>query len=456
MFFVPASLCGDSFLFLEERRSSVAPIMSGTDLSARLHGQPEPARAPASPHRDVGDARSGPALVAAALAIPRRLTWWQRALGAALVSRLVSTALWVLVMALARPGSRIGQHTSLIQAMVAWDGQWYQLVARSGYPVHLPVGAEGLVQSNAWAFLPAYPYLADVVALGHPSLWPLSAELLSVLFCFGSAILLALLLRPHVGERGAQRAVWLFVLSPVAFILQAAYAESMGLFLIFAALCLIDRQRYLLALAPTLLLAFTRPGVQALALAVALQLGARWWAGRRSGAPLPAATMIRGLVLLVVAGVSGFAWGWIAAAVTGRPDAYLATELAWRTSWMGQHPFVPGAAWLFAARFWFGPAGPVGFGVLVGGFTALLITSAVRRTGATVWAWTLSWGLYLLAVFFPQSSTFRLMLPFAPAGGALAGIRRSVMVGLLALAVAGQALWLYYCFGGWQHFWTVP
>ncbi|MGN6743381.1 MAG: hypothetical protein ACTHJL_08805, partial [Amnibacterium sp.] len=161
----------------------------------------------------------------------RSLTWWQRALLAFAVSRVVSTGLWLLVLALARPGSRIGQHASLVQAMTAWDGQWYELIARVGYPSTLSTGVDGLVRSNAWAFLPAYPWLSDVFTFGHPSLWPAAAEVVSTAFGFGAAVLLALLLRPHVGNRGADRAVWLFALSPVAFILQAAYAESMGLFL---------------------------------------------------------------------------------------------------------------------------------------------------------------------------------------------------------------------------------
>ena len=369
---------------------------------------------------------------------------------------MVSTSLWLAVIALARPGARIGQHASLVTAMSAWDGQWFELIARSGYPAHLPVGSGGLILSNAWAFLPAYPYLADVVALVRPDLWPQAAELLSTLFCLGSAVLLALLLKPHVGERGAQRAVWLFVLSPVAFFLQAAYSESMGLFLTFGALCLIDRGRYLLAMLPAVVLAFTRPGVQALALAVAIQLAGRWVVARREGGRLPLSTLARGGALLVVATVTGFAWEWIAGAVTGRPDAYLATELAWRASWMGVHRFLPGVAWLFAAHFWFGPFGPIVFGLLLGGFTALLLSRPGRQVGLVSWAWTFSWGLYLLGVFFPQSSVFRLLLPFAPIGGAAAGMRRGIFLTVLGLGIAAQGVWLYCTFGGWQYFWSVP
>ncbi|MDH2442620.1 hypothetical protein QDR37_01550 [Amnibacterium sp. CER49] len=392
-----------------------------------------------------------------AVRIRRPLPWWSRALLAFAASRLVSTGLWLLVMALARPGSRIGQHATIWHAMAQWDGQWYELIARSGYPGHLPVGQGGLVETNAWAFLPAYPWLAELLTFGHPALWQVSAELLSTAFGFGCAVLLALLLRPQVGERGAQRAVWLFALSPVAFILQAAYAESMGLFLLLAALCLIDRHRYLGAIAPTALLAFTRPGVQALALAVLIHLVVRAVVARRARTGMTRGQLARGVVLLVAAGVAGFAWPWIAAAVTGDQDAYLRTELSWRLTYTGITPFVPGLSWIEAAWFWAGRWAPLLLAAVLGGFAALLCSGALRRCGLTVWAWSLAWGLYLLAVLFPQSSTFRLLLPMAPAGGALAAVRsRRVVLAVLGGSVALQALWLYYSFGGWQFFWSVP
>lgn len=382
--------------------------------------------------------------------------WWQRALLAFALSRVVSTGLWFVVIALARRGSRIGLHASLTNAMAAWDGQWYELVARSGYPATLPLGPDHLVQANAWAFLPAYPWLAELLTFGHAGAWPAAAEVLSTACGFGCAVLLAHLLRPHVGDLGAQRAVWLFALSPVAFILQAAYAESMGMLLTLAALCLLDRHRYLLAVLPTVVLAFTRPGSQALALTIGIHLAARWITAWRARTPPPGLAALAGGLLLTVATVSGFVWEWIAAAVTGVPNAYLATELAWRTTWTGPGPFVPVVSWIFAADFWTGRWGPLVFALIMAGSAALLLAPSVRRCGLTAWAWTASWWLYLLGVFFPQTSTFRLLLPTAPAGGAAAGLRPGVFRAVLAGAVALQGLWLYCSFGDWQTFWSTP
>jgi hypothetical protein len=251
--------------------------------------------------------------------------------------------------------------------------------------------------------------------------------------------------------------VLVFSFSPLAFLLQTAYAESMGLFLTLAVLCLLDRHRYLAAVPVTVLLAFTRPGVQAIALTVLLHLALRLRSLRKQQKRVPASELAAGVLLLVVATVSGFAWSWIAGIATGRPDAYLRTELAWRASWMGTGGFAPMVPWAWAADFWFGPAGPVVLAAAAAGFAALLLSRPVRGIGATSRVWLVSWALYLVGVFFPQSSTFRLLMPMAPAAGAFAGIRdRRVLAAVLVCSVALQAFWLYRTFGGWQHFWSIP
>jgi hypothetical protein len=382
---------------------------------------------------------------------------WVPVVGIFAASRVLSTVLFLLAVHFARPTSRIGTHATLVSAMAAWDGQWYKLVAFSGYPAHLPPPIGGVNQTSAWAFLPAYPYLVKILAFGDDRLWDPVAELTSTAFGFGAALLLAALLRPHVGRRGALVGVLVFSFAPLSFMLQAAYAESMGLFLLLAVLLLVDRRRYLAAVGPTLLLAFTRPGVQAVALTVALVVGVQLWRARRGG-PRPARREVLGAaVLAAVAAVSGFAWSWIAAAVTGVPDAYLRTELAWRETWTGDGRFTPGTSWLWAADFWFGGFGPIVLAVLLAGFTALLLTPWIRRLGDVNRLWLLAWALYLVGVFFPQSSTFRLLMPMAPAAGAFASIRSRTVLGVvLVLSVLLQGFWLYRTFGSWQHFWSIP
>ena len=65
--------------------------------------------------------------------------------------------------------------------------------------------------------------------------------------------------------------------------------------------------------------------------------------------------------------------------------------------------------------------------------------------------------LYLLAVFFPQSSTFRLLVPMFPALGAFAVPRSPwYRVGIVLLFIAGQWGWIHIGWGGDGHDWTPP
>ncbi|MGT2424943.1 hypothetical protein [Amnibacterium kyonggiense] len=121
--------------------------------------------------------------------------------------------------------------------------------------------------------------------------------------------------------------------------------------------------------------------------------------------------------------------------------------------------------WLFAADFWMtkaagpGPAAwlaPVVLVLLVAGFVALLLSPAARRLGATARLWAAAYGLYLLAVFFPQSSVFRLLMPMAPLAGAIAPRATWSRILVLLASVALQGLWLWVCYGPVQDYWTVP
>ena len=45
-----------------------------------------------------------------------------------------------------------------------WDGQWYRRIAEVGYPLHLPMGPDGHVAMNTWAFYPLYPLAAALLS----------------------------------------------------------------------------------------------------------------------------------------------------------------------------------------------------------------------------------------------------------------------------------------------------
>lgn len=382
--------------------------------------------------------------------------WWGRALLVFGASRVVTTAFLLFVASFAQPGSRAGVRPSLGALAMSWDGVWYWSVAFFGYGYPGLTDAGGAVQQNNWAFLPLYPTLVKALALGDVQAWPRIAPLVSVAFGFGCAVLLGLLLRSHLGPRRAGFAVAIFACSPLSFILQIAYAESMGLFLLLAALCLIDRNRYWTAIPVAVALAFTRPGVLALALAVAAHLALRLWRSRRAD-PVPPLQWSGAIVLVVVAFAAGLAWTVIVGVATGEPDAYLRTEAAWRSLWMGDAPYALVTPWFFAAGFWFGPVvGPIVLVAVLAGFVVLLFVPPVRRLGSLNRLWIASYGVYLVAVFFPQSSIFRLLMPMAPLTGAVAP-RSTIGRGLVLVGcLAAQGLWMWCVLGLPQVYWAVP
>lgn len=73
----------------------------------------------------------------------------------------------------------------------------------------------------------------------------------------------------------------------------------------------------------------------------------------------------------------------------------------------------------------------------------LLFEPHMRRLGVEIRLWSASYLVYLLLVFFPQSSIFRLLFPLAPLAGALAVPRRtSWRLAVLAVGVLGQWWWI--------------
>lgn len=394
----------------------------------------------------------------------RRLPWWAAALAVFAASRVVTTLLFLWVQGQATPQSRAGARPTLLDLASAWDGQWYWLIAEQGYPAVLPLTASGAVDTNQWAFLPVYPFIAELLTFDMLD-WRVAALAVSVAAGFGAAVLLCALLLPPIGRANALFAVALFSCSPLAFVFQTTYAEPLGLLLLLAVLLLVDRRRYLQAVPIALVLAFTRPGVLALALAVGVQVVVRVVRARRGGTPVPGREVAAGLLLAAVSGVAGLAWSGVAAIVTGRPDAYFATEAAWRALWMPEASITLFEPWLFAAGFWadrvVGPAAsawvaPLALIVLVVAFGLALRTAPVRRLGSTTRLWAASYALYLLAVFFPQSSVFRLLMPLAPLIGAITPRGWPARIAVLGASIALQGLWLWVCYGPVQDYWTVP
>ena len=378
-------------------------------------------------------------------------------------ARLVTTGFLLLAASLSTSLSRFGTAPGLADFVLGWDAQWYWSVAEYGYPDELPLTESGEVAENTWAFMPVYAYAAKALGLLFGS-WGAGALLVSLAAGFLACLALHRLLRERIGASAAMWAVVFFASGPLAALFQVGYAEVLFLLFLFLALDALARRRFgvLYLLVP--LMAFTRPGVLAFALYLGLHGILRWV--RRRDDPLPGREITHIIALGALATATGFGWQVIAGLVTGDPGSYLATELAWRRNWVsgGAPAFVPFEGWIQAAQFWFGQWGmPSWWGLIalvavVAAFGAALWHSPqVKAVGVDLRLWSASYALYLLAVFFPQSSTFRLLIPLSPLWGAVAVPRaRGWRIGVLVVCLIGQWLWIYHVYALGSTFWQVP
>jgi hypothetical protein len=396
-----------------------------------------------------------------ALRVRYRLTpWWARVLVIWGLSRVITTSLLLLFAAWQPKNPWTGPHPSYLAFAQIWDSTWYNIVAVSGYPSVLPHDSAGHVAENAWAFLPGYPMLVRAIMTVTFLPWDIVSVVVSFAFSLAAALVFYRLMRLRLPSSTALFSVVLFCVAPLSPILQVSYAESMYLFLLVLALYLLLTRRYALMLPVIALASLTRPSGLALALALGLHVLHRIWTRRRDPFPLGEFVAVAGVTVFSV--VMGFLWPAIAWAVTGSPTAYTDTELAWRADYIGWGSLFPFTPWIQAAGFWAGQWGIGGWvyvllALVVVGFFAILFIPPVRRLGVDLRIWLGSYAVYLLAVFFPQSSTFRLLMPMFPLLGAVAQPRSPVYrASVVVLMIAGQFGWLYVCWWVNGYDWTPP
>jgi hypothetical protein len=386
-----------------------------------------------------------------------RLTpWWVRVTVIWLLSRVVSTTLVLILASVQGQNPWTGAQPGYAAFANMWDGLWYHIVAVGGYPTELPVTAEGHVGENAWAFMPVYPLVVRMLMVLTGAPWEPLAVLVSVLCSLGTALLFYRLMRRVQPSSTALFAVVLFCVAPLSPLMQFGYAESMQLLLLTVALLLVLQRRYLVLVPLVAVMALTRPTGLAFALFLTLHVGYRWYTRHRD--PFPVREAATAFSVAVFSGLMGLAWPGIAWLVTGSMTAYTDTELAWRSAYIGYQELVPFAAWFQSGVWWLGA--PLGILVVVGlivGFTAMMFTPMVRSLGVDLRLWVVSYALYLLAVFFPQSSIFRLLMPMFPLLGALALPRSRVYRVVVTLVlICGQWGWLVLCWGVDGADWTPP
>jgi hypothetical protein len=386
----------------------------------------------------------------------RGVPWWVVVLGVFALARLVTTVFLVILAAAQPENPWTGASPRYVDFASMWDGRWYNIVALSGYPATLPVTADGHVGENAWAFMPVYPAVVRTVMVVSGVEWAVAAVLVSLLAGFGAALVTYLLFRERLDPSTSLFGVVVFAIAPVSAVFQVAYAESLHLLLLATGLLLLLRRRYLLLVPVVAVMGFTRPSALAFALLLVLHTVVRF--ARRNRESFPPAERAAAVVATSASIGTGLAWPAIAWAVTGSMTAYTDTELAWRSAYIGYQHLIPFTPWFQGLEWWVGSRwGWLVVVALVVAFSLILVSRPARALGIDLRLWLASYALYLLAVFFPQSSTFRLLVPLFPLAGAIAVPRSrlyrvSVVVGSLAL----QWGWLLIAWRVDGYDWTPP
>jgi hypothetical protein len=383
-------------------------------------------------------------------ALEARHSEWTVPLVLWLGSRVVSTLFLATMFVVATTsGWRFASHRAdptLLTFSGSWDASFYRTIATAGYPATLPTDAAGHVLPNPWAFLPVFPSVVRAVMTTGLSFWA-AGVLVATLCGAGAAVLLYRLVLVTGRSHRARWATALFCFGPLGFLLQVSYAESMFLLLLFGALLALVRERYWLVTALGLVAAFTRPGVLALSLTLAVHLVLRWVRAARGGPAFPWRSRIAVALSGLVLAAGGLAWPVIATAVTGVRSAYLETELSWWVGFVGRQHFAPLTPWFVMASRWLGIGGIVLVVAVLAGFVWFLMRRSVRVLGTDLLAFAGSYGLYLVAVFLPQQSLPRLLLPLAPMLGSDVFVRTRrramtwLIVGVCLQPVAIVFLW---------------
>lgn len=352
------------------------------------------------------------------------------------LSRLWGTAVFLMTARQQLTNPWTSAHPTYLQFISYWDAGWYRQIAIDGYPADLPVGQNGVVQQNTWAFYPIFPLLASALnhltGLGYYA----SASTISVVAGLATALVLYRLFieclgqttwgRSLDGETQRSMSLWgvaVFGFLPVSAVLQIPYAESFNLLFLSLTFLYMVRGIWYLAIPNALIACLSRP--------IGVPLGAAaglYWLGcavqqyreksredtsgaspttfiahslKETWGQLVAALMMCGFALL---------WPAIAWYRTGRMDAYTATETAWRGKDLA--PVVP---WFTQGKYYFGELGYIVVIILVVGYFLLLFSRVVRRVLPPVLVtWCACYFGYLVLFLNPQSSTFRLLLPLFP------------------------------------------
>lgn len=226
-----------------------------------------------------------------------------------LVSRAI---IFVTLMVL---GARAAHNIPDYSRLVMWDGNWYRIIATSGYgpPPH----------AGDWSTWPYFPLLPAIGWLGHAiggkyTLTQLAASNVAALFALAGVRRLAL---PY-GQAAANWAVWLTALFPGAITLAMSYPDSLYLAGTVWAFVLIADARPAWAGVVAVIATASRPN--AFVMLVPLALAAFAGVGRTDRPITRSIALVVGPSLVFLAAWCGWLWH-----ATGDPLVFIGSKSAW-------------------------------------------------------------------------------------------------------------------------------
>ena len=372
-------------------------------------------------------------------------------------SRIVTTVIMLAFASRQEATWQTPEHPGFFEFSNIWDAVWYKRIVEGGYPSELPIGEQGNVTENAWAFMPVFPLIVRVLATVSTLPIDVVMVIVSMLAGLGTTFAYHRLLRHFVGERTAMFAVVLLVLGPISPLFQVGYAEALHFWMLMLLLNLLVERRWMEMLPVVVIASLTRPTGLAWAFALLLVIIWRYRRSRSGTEPFPVDEQRKAWIAAVASGVAGLLWLLICAIATGRLTGYLDTEMAWRNHYTGGEHTFPFTPWFWAGDFWFGAWGPV-IVVLIVVFMALWLRSPMLdRFGMEIRLWGIAYFAYVFAVFYPQSSVFRILFPLFPAFAPVAVPQSPLYrVGTSILAVAAQVLWITWMWFVIGHDWSPP
>ncbi len=371
---------------------------------------------------------------------------WLALLGIIIASRLVSTAMMMWFAHGQTENPWTAAQPDLFEFSRIWDSHWYRIIAEVGYPAELPIGDDARVGENAWAFMPVYPLFVRVVMAVTGAPFAIVSVVVSTISFAVFIVVADRFFRRIIGDSASLVALAVIAFAPVAPVYQVGYAESLGMVFLAVVMVGLTERRWFLAALFIPIAALTRPVGVPIALMIALIAAVNW----RTGDDRRPLVFLTGL-----AGLSALAWPAIAWWVTGRPSAYIETELAWRRPYTGNDGHGWGSGWWDSAVWWFQDGAPWVIGALAFGVAVIAILPATRRLGVVALSWTVSYAAYLVMVVFPQSSIFRLFIPLFPLAGVVARSRALSLVAV-TFGIVGQFFWVKWFWSVEGLDWTPP